>query len=140
MTDLSAATELADLPKAAQDYVAFKDYENAVRCNAALIELKSSRPACARAIRANECQISRSETRAFHSFLPSFHLALMISALVGIAMSGPDWSGHQRDISTLLKQSCCHFQYSGSRIKATDEIGDLSFHRSFVSDTDCFIH
>jgi hypothetical protein len=81
-----------DFDLVAQDYVTIENDENTVRCGAALIELESSGPARSRAIRANECDIIRSEARASHSFTASFHLALIIllTSSEVIAMSGPE--------------------------------------------------
>jgi hypothetical protein len=81
-----------DFDLVTQDYVTIENDENAIRCGAALIELESSGPASSRAIRANECDIIRSETRASCSFSASFHLALVIllSSSGVIAMSGPE--------------------------------------------------
>ena len=62
----------ADLDLVAKDYVAIENDEDAVRCDATLIELESSGPGCPRAIRANGCHFIRSETRASHSLLAQF--------------------------------------------------------------------
>jgi hypothetical protein len=72
-----------NLDLVAQDDMTVENDEDAVRCDATLIELEPGWPGGARAVRANECYIIRSEARATHSFSLSFHLALVISALVG---------------------------------------------------------
>ncbi len=124
-----------------QDYMSVENDEDAVRCDATLIELESGGPGGARAVRANQCYIIRSEARAAHSLSLSFHLALVIllSSDEVNAMSGPDQISHQRSISTLLEQSCCRFQHSRCRVEALYEIGNLSFHSGFISNANCFV-